>query len=125
MTPAGRAGERSRPPGLLVLADGTTFEGEAIGVTALGGPPVHSGELVFNTAMSGYQEIISDPSYAGQVIAFTYPHIGNYGVTAADDESRRPYCRGIIVRDLAGPAEQLAARGGPRVATSPPPASAG
>ena len=93
MTPAGRAGE-SRPPGLLVLADGTTFEGEAIGVTAPGGPPVHSGELVFNTAMSGYQEIISDPSYAGQVIAFTYPHIGNYGVTAPDDESRRPYCRG-------------------------------
>ena len=93
---------RSRPPGLLVLADGTTFEGEAIGVTAVGGPPVQSGELVFNTAMSGYQEIISDPSYAGQVIAFTYPHIGNYGVTAADDESRRPFCRGIVVRDLPG-----------------------
>ena len=103
MTPAsGRAGVRSRPPGLLVLADGTTFEGEAIGVTAVGGPPVQSGELVFNTAMSGYQEIISDPSYAGQVIAFTYPHIGNYGVTAADDESRRPFCRGIVVRDLPG-----------------------
>ncbi|MGD0743098.1 MAG: glutamine-hydrolyzing carbamoyl-phosphate synthase small subunit [Acidimicrobiales bacterium] len=92
---------RPRPPGLLVLADGTTFEGEAIAAAA-GGSSVHSGELVFNTAMSGYQEIISDPSYAGQVIAFTYPHIGNYGVTPADDESGRPYCRGVIVRDLPG-----------------------
>ncbi len=89
-----------RPTGLLVLADGTTFEGEAIGATASGGRPIQSGELVFNTAMSGYQEIITDPSYAGQVIAFTYPHIGNYGVTAADNESRRPFCRGIVLRDL-------------------------
>jgi carbamoyl-phosphate synthase small subunit len=56
---------------------------------------------VFNTVMSGYQEVITDPSYAGQVIAFTYPHIGNYGVTPADDESLRPFCRGIVVRDLA------------------------
>jgi carbamoyl-phosphate synthase small subunit len=85
---------------MLVLADGTTFEGEAIGATAAGARPVESGELVFNTAMSGYQEIISDPSYAGQVIAFTYPHIGNYGVTAADNEACRPFCRGVVLRDL-------------------------
>ena len=83
---------------LLVLADGTTFEGEAVGWL----PPegVASGELVFNTVLSGYQEVITDPSYAGQVVAFTYPHIGNYGVMPDDDESRRPFCRGVIVRDL-------------------------
>ena len=88
-----------RPEALLVLADGTTFEGEAIGAAAPGG--VATGEVVFNTVMSGYQEVITDPSYAGQIIAFTYPHIGNYGATAADDESTRPHCRGVIVRDLA------------------------
>jgi carbamoyl-phosphate synthase small subunit len=81
----------------LVLADGTTFEGEAAGAPAT----VTTGEVVFNTVMSGYQEVITDPSYAGQVIAFTYPHIGNYGVSAIDDESRRAHCRGIVVRDLA------------------------
>jgi carbamoyl-phosphate synthase small subunit len=84
---------------LLVLADGTTFEGEAIGAEAPGG--VATGEVVFNTALTGYQEIITDPSYAGQIITFTYPHIGNYGVTPLDDESRRPFCRGVIIRDLA------------------------
>src|SRR3982751_3559941 len=84
---------------LLVLADGTTFEGEAIGSEPFGG--VSTGEVVFNTVMSGYQEVITDPSYAGQVIAFTYPHIGNYGVAPDDDESKRPYCAGVIVRDLA------------------------
>src|SRR5688500_12552027 len=84
---------------LLVLADGTTFEGEAIGAEPEGG--VATGEVVFNTVMAGYQEVITDPSYAGQVITFTYPHIGNYGVAADDDESRRPFCRGVVVRDLA------------------------
>jgi carbamoyl-phosphate synthase small subunit len=83
---------------LLVLADGTTFEGEAIGWRAPGG--VAGGEVVFNTVLTGYQEVITDPSYAGQVITFTYPHIGNYGVVPDDDESRRPFCRGVIVRDL-------------------------
>ena len=82
---------------MLVLADGATFEGEAIGADA----PVTTGEFVFNTALSGYQEIVTDPSYAGQVITFTYPHIGNYGVNAADNESRRPFCSGVVVRDLA------------------------
>ncbi len=83
----------------LVLADGTTFEGEAIGAVPPGG--VATGEVVFNTVLTGYQEVLTDPSYAGQIITFTYPHIGNYGVTPVDDESVRPFCRGVIVRDLA------------------------
>ncbi len=91
-------GRGERTPALLVLADGEVFEGEAVGAEVPGG--LSTGELVFNTVLSGYQEVITDPSYAGQVIAFTYPHIGNYGVTAADDESRRPWCRGVVVRDV-------------------------
>ncbi|HMX08619.1 MAG TPA: carbamoyl-phosphate synthase domain-containing protein, partial [Microthrixaceae bacterium] len=83
----------------IVLADGTLFEGEAIGARPEGG--VTPGEFVFNTVLSGYQEVISDPSYAGQVITFTYPHIGNYGVNAHDDESVRPHCSGVVVRELA------------------------
>ena len=83
----------------LVLADGSVFEGEAIGAEAPSG--ISTGEVVFNTVLSGYQEVVTDPSYAGQIITFTYPHIGNYGTNVADDESRRPYCRGVIVRDLA------------------------
>lgn len=84
---------------LLVLADGTTFEGEAIGAEPANG--VSAGEVVFNTVLTGYQEVLTDPSYAGQIITFTYPHIGNYGVNDDDRESRRPFCRGVIVRDLA------------------------
>jgi carbamoyl-phosphate synthase small subunit len=92
---------RPRPPALLVLADGTTFEGEAIGLmSGSSGGSLATGELVFNTSMSGYQEILTDPSYAGQVISFTYPHIGSYGVTGLDDQAVRPHCRGLIVRDL-------------------------
>ena len=88
-----------RPPAHLVLADGTTFAGEAVGALPPGG--VATGEVVFNTVLSGYQEVLTDPSYAGQIVTFTYPHIGNYGVTAADAESRRAFCRGVVVRDLA------------------------
>jgi carbamoyl-phosphate synthase small subunit len=88
----------SRPPAYLVLSDGTSFEGSAAGFRPEGG--VTTGEFVFNTALSGYQEIITDPSYAGQVIAFTYPHVGNYGVTPLDDEASRPWCRGVVVREL-------------------------
>ena len=88
-----------RPDALLVLADGAEFEGEAIGALDLTGAT--TGEVVFNTALSGYQEIVTDPSYAGQIITFTYPHIGNYGVNETDDESRRPFCAGVVVRDLA------------------------
>jgi carbamoyl-phosphate synthase small subunit len=86
---------------LLVLRDGAEFEGEAVGALRHDPTTVAVGECVFNTALSGYQEIVTDPSYAGQVITFTYPHIGNYGVNADDDESRRPFCAGVVVRDLA------------------------
>ncbi len=102
--------------GLLVLSDGSVFEGEVLAApvpvpepgphAALGptAPAVATrpavGEVVFNTVMTGYQEVLTDPSYAGQVIAFTYPHIGNYGVAPDDDESRKPFCRGLIVREL-------------------------
>ena len=83
----------------IVLADGTLFEGEAFG--ALGDDGVHAGEFVFNTVLSGYQEVITDPSYAGQVITFTYPHIGNYGTNGADNESDTPRCSGVVIRELA------------------------
>jgi carbamoyl-phosphate synthase small subunit len=83
----------------LVLADGSVFEGELIGADPVDG--VASGEVVFNTVLSGYQEVITDPSYAGQIITFTYPHIGNYGVNDHDFESSRPFCRGVIVREMA------------------------
>jgi carbamoyl-phosphate synthase small subunit len=85
--------------GALVLADGSVFEGELIGAEPAAG--VSTGEVVFNTVLSGYQEVITDPSYAGQIIAFTNPHIGNYGVSVADFEARRPFCRGVVVRELA------------------------
>jgi carbamoyl-phosphate synthase small subunit len=83
----------------LVLADGSVFEGELLGAD----PPhgIASGEVVFNTVLTGYQEVITDPSYAGQIITFTYPHIGNYGSNSADFESARPFCRGVILRDMA------------------------
>ncbi|MEP1126161.1 MAG: glutamine-hydrolyzing carbamoyl-phosphate synthase small subunit [Ilumatobacter sp.] len=83
--------------GRLVLADGSTFEGELIGAHT----PIATGEVVFNTCLSGYQEVITDPSYAGQIITFTYPHIGNYGINVTDFESVGTFCRGIVVRDLA------------------------
>ncbi len=90
--------EPTREPARLVLADGTTFEGEAAGASPPGG--VTTGELVFQTALSGYQEVVTDPSYAGQIVAFTYPHIGNYGTNAEDGQAPRPWCRGVVVRDL-------------------------
>ena len=83
--------------GALVLADGSVFEGELIGADST----IAAGEVVFNTVLSGYQEVITDPSYAGQIVTFTTPHIGNYGVNAADFESRGTFCRGIVVRELA------------------------
>ncbi len=84
---------------LLVLSDGTSFEGEAIGAVPDGG--IAGGEVVFNTVLSGYQEVLTDPSYAGQIVTFTYPHIGNYGTNTDDNESRRPFARGVIVRELS------------------------
>jgi carbamoyl-phosphate synthase small subunit len=79
---------------LLALADGTVFRGRAFGAA---GEAV--GELVFNTSMTGYQEILTDPSYEGQLVAMTYPEIGNVGVNREDVESRRPYVRGFVVRE--------------------------
>ena len=97
-----RAGAAPDPvEALLVLSDGAVFEGEAIGWW----DPEHcepaTGEVVFNTTLTGYQEVITDPSYAGQILTFTYPHIGNYGISTADYESRRAFCRGVVVRDVA------------------------
>jgi len=83
---------------LLVLADGETFEGVAVGYRPEHG--VATGEVVFNTALAGYQEILTDPSYAGQIVTFTYPHIGNYGVNEADVESGRVQAAGMIVREV-------------------------
>jgi carbamoyl-phosphate synthase small subunit len=98
--------DRSRPtvdallgktprPGALALADGTIYRGRAFGACA-----VRSGEVVFNTSITGYQEIATDPSYAGQIVAMTYTQIGNVGVNAADDESRRPFLSGFVVKEL-------------------------
>lgn len=81
---------------LLALADGTLFEGRALGYE---GETV--GEVVFNTAMTGYQEVLTDPSYKGQIITMTSPHIGNYGVTPEDDESRRIWAEGFIVKEAS------------------------
>jgi len=81
---------------ILALADGTTFEGVSLGATGEA-----AGEVVFNTSLTGYQEILTDPSYVGQMICMTYPEQGNYGVNAADDESRRPHATGFIVRHHA------------------------
>ena len=100
----------ARRPGALVLADGEIFEGEIAGAEPPGG--VTAGEVVFNTVMCGYQEVLTDPSYAGQIITFTYPHIGNYGVCDADFESRRPFCRGLVVRDLVTTHSNWRAGGG-------------
>jgi len=83
----------------LVLRDGSIFEGEAIGALPPSG--ICSGEVVFNTTFTGYQEVLSDPSYAGQIISFTTPHIGNYGTTGYDNESKQVFARGVVVRDLS------------------------
>jgi carbamoyl-phosphate synthase small subunit len=85
-----------RPPAILVLADGTVFRGFSIGAQTHA-----SGEVVFNTAMTGYQEILTDPSYCRQIVTLTYPHIGNVGINAEDDESNRVFAAGLVIRDLA------------------------
>ena len=84
-------------PALLALADGRVFRGVACGA---GGEA--SGEVVFNTAMTGYQEILTDPSYRGQMVCMTYPLIGNYGISPEDVESRRPWVNGFIVKEACG-----------------------
>jgi carbamoyl-phosphate synthase small subunit len=86
----------SNPAALLVLADGTVLRGESFGArgTAIG-------EVVFNTGMTGYQEVMTDPSYSGQLVTFTYPELGNTGVNAQDQEADKPHVRGVIARQLA------------------------
>ncbi|HEX7466021.1 MAG TPA: glutamine-hydrolyzing carbamoyl-phosphate synthase small subunit [Usitatibacter sp.] len=84
-----------KTPAVLVLADGSVFRGVGIG-----GAGQTVGEVVFNTAMTGYQEILTDPSYAGQIVTLTYPHIGNTGTNAEDVESRAVYAAGLVIRDL-------------------------
>ena len=83
-------------PGRIVLEDGTVLHGRSFGADG-----TSIGELVFNTALSGYQEILTDPSYRGQVVLFTSPHIGNYGICPEDDESARPWLDGVIVREAS------------------------
>ncbi len=85
----------SLQPAILALADGTVFRGYAIGAQG-----VTSGEVVFNTAMTGYQEILTDPSYCRQIVTLTYPHIGNVGCNAEDFESRANFAAGLVIRDL-------------------------
>ncbi len=84
------------PPALLALADGTVFQGTSIGATG-----ETTGEVVFNTALTGYQEILTDPSYCRQIVTLTYPHIGNYGVNAEDVEASKVHAAGLIIKDLA------------------------
>jgi carbamoyl-phosphate synthase small subunit len=87
---------RENRPALLVLEDGRGFRGRAWGAEG-----ERCGEMVFNTSMSGYQEVLTDPSYAGQIVCMTYPLIGNYGVNRADEESARPWVEGFVVREAS------------------------
>lgn len=82
-------------PAFLALEDGSVFHGASIGVAGQ-----CSGEVVFNTAMTGYQEILTDPSYFQQIVTLTYPHIGNVGTNSEDEESTRVYASGLVIRDL-------------------------
>ena len=93
------------PPALLALADGSIFHG-----TAIGAPGYSTGEVVFNTAMTGYQEILTDPSYHQQLITLTQPHIGNTGITPQDEESARVWAAGLIVRDASAIASNWRSR---------------
>jgi len=86
---------KSPPPAVLVLADGSVFKGASVGAS---GSTI--GEVVFNTAMTGYQEILTDPSYMGQIVTLTYPHIGNVGTNSEDAESGKAYAAGLVIRDL-------------------------
>ena len=84
--------------GFLVLEDGSVFRGRSVGVH-----DVAFGEAVFTTAMTGYQEVVTDPSYAEQLVCFTAPMVGNYGVAAERSESRRPHARAVLMREARGP----------------------
>jgi carbamoyl-phosphate synthase small subunit len=86
----------SSKPAILALEDGSLFRGMAFGADA-----TVAGECVFNTSMTGYQEIVTDPSYFGQIVTLTAVQIGNYGITEADAEARTPKCSGLVVRELS------------------------
>ena len=88
---------KRRPPGILLLEDGRAFRGRLFGAVRKG-----FGEVVFNTALSGYQEIITDPSYAGQIVTMTATQIGNYGINLEDDEAEKPWLSGFVCRELSG-----------------------
>jgi len=94
-------------PAILALADGTVFRGRSIGAKS-----TSAGEVVFNTSMTGYQEILTDPSYAGQIVTLTYPHIGNVGLNPEDVESRRPFAAGLVIRDLPRVESNFRSQGG-------------
>jgi carbamoyl-phosphate synthase small subunit len=94
-------------PGYILLEDGTRFDGELCA-----GPESVTGEVVFNTSMTGYQESVTDPSYAGQIIVFTYPLVGNYGVAAEAMESDRVHARGVVMRDAKNREDVASAEGG-------------
>src|SRR6202171_1501552 len=81
---------------MLALEDGTVFEGRSFGASK-----DSAGEVVFNTAITGYQEIFTDPSYAGQIVVLTYPEIGNYGANGYDQESFKPFIEGLVVREFS------------------------
>jgi carbamoyl-phosphate synthase small subunit len=90
---------------ILALEDGSVFEGRSFGA-----PAERSGEVVFNTALTGYQEVFTDPSYSGQIVILTNPQIGNYGTSAADNESLRPYIEGLVVREFSSHRRATGAR---------------
>lgn len=85
----------------LVLADGKVFDGDLVALDSSSLDAVSVGEVVFNTSLCGYQEIITDPSYLGQIVTFTYPHLGNYGINLEDSESSKPQCNAVIARDVS------------------------
>src|SRR5262245_17191409 len=101
--PSSRAADRRA---ILALSDGSVYVGKAFGAVG-----ERAGEVVFNTSMSGYQEIATDPSYAGQIVTMTYPHIGNYGVNADDPEAARPWIEGLVVRELSPTVSNFRATG--------------
>jgi len=96
MANQGSSGDQTQGPALLALEDGTVYRGQAFG-----GSQERAGELVFNTALTGYQEVLTDPSYRGQIVMMTAPMIGNTGVNEMDFESRQPFCAGFVVRELS------------------------
>src|SRR6266704_2474244 len=106
MNGSGRSRTVEHLTAILALEDGTAFEGRSFGRAGEA-----TGEVVFNTALTGYQEVLTDPSYAGQIVTMTYPHIGNYGVNREDVESAHPQVAGFVVREVSTVASSWRASG--------------